>query len=213
MGSGLYWACVLGVLSVCVEVQSQTVWNVVSFPDPRYEPTRCGRHSEVTESWICDPNNIISSDDASAIDALLKMTERTTSCGCQKCRTDNSGYVIMVALMPQMRRIINGSNTLESILQDARVYAYYLSLYWDFTSCDQQILILFDQHHDVVYTLTQRDARRTLTDKLVSEITLQNRRFFDVNEKASIAQGLTNMIQSYKDILPRRVRQSRPTTV
>ncbi|XP_033740593.1 uncharacterized protein LOC117327638 [Pecten maximus] len=208
MNSGVYLACLVGVMAAVV--QSQTVWDVVSFPDPRYEPTRCGRHSEVTESWICDPNNIISSDDATAIDALLKMTERTTTCGCQSCRTDNNGYVIMVALMPQMKRIINDSNSMDSILQDARVYSYYLSLYWDFTSCDQQVIILYDQHHDVVYTLTQRDARRTLTDSLVSAITLENRSFFDVNKKASIAQGLKNMIQRYRYYLSQPGNTPRP---
>ncbi|XP_069134378.1 uncharacterized protein [Argopecten irradians] len=201
MTSYIYCACLLGLMAAIV--QSQTVWNVLNFPDPRYEPTRCGRHSEVAESWICDPNNIISSDDATAIDAMLKMAEETTTCGCQSCRTENKGYVIMVALMPQMQRIINESNSLKSILQDARVYAYYLSLYWDFTTCDNQVLILFDQHHDVIYTLTQRDARRRLTDDLVNEISLENRRLFDVKEKASIAQGLKNMIQSYTDILRR----------
>ncbi|XP_060071630.1 uncharacterized protein LOC132551499 [Ylistrum balloti] len=199
MYSVCYWACLLGVLGGMVK--SQTVWDVMAFPDPRYEPTRCGRHSDVTESWICDPNNIISSDDAAAIDALLKTTERVTTCSCQKCRIENTGYVIMVALMPEMRRIMNTSNTLGGILQDARVYAYYLSQYWGFTSCGETIIILYDQNHDVVFTLTQRDARQLLTDSMVVDITLQNRRFFDTREKSEIAQGLKNIIQNYQNVL------------
>lgn len=63
MTPAMYWVCLLVAMTVGAGAQTMTKWNVVDFPDPRYEPQRCGRHSEVTESWICDPNNIISSDD------------------------------------------------------------------------------------------------------------------------------------------------------
>lgn len=43
---------------------------------------------------------------ADAIQDIVKETYDSTQCPCQECAANNQGYVIMVAIMPRMYRIV-----------------------------------------------------------------------------------------------------------
>lgn len=176
--------------------QLPTKWKVYEYPNPRFQPKRCGR---VKESLICDPNGIISEQDANDIETLLRRIYSETRCDCQKCQIDETGYAVMVAIMPRMDRLmVNASqNPIEDVLYNAKAYAYYLSLYWGFTDCDERVIILYCRDDDVLYTLTYKDARKYLTDNVVIDSTLRATKHFKSGTKEGIAKGLKQLVQMY----------------
>lgn len=196
-----YVLLVLGVFSVtCGQMVDQ--WKVQEFPNPIYQVEACGRSESLDKSWICDPNKVISEQDVNDISDMLDDIYKNTRCNCQTCIDDKNGYVVMVAIMPRMYRIVNASSHHNDVMVDARIYAYYLSLYWsNFANCKQVVLVLFSRDDGVVYTLTQKDARTKLTDELVTEITLENQRYFDTNERTKMGMGLKSMIDQYRQAL------------
>ncbi|KAJ8314730.1 hypothetical protein KUTeg_006880 [Tegillarca granosa] len=135
----------------------------------------------------CD-NGIISEQDANDIETLLRRIYSETRCDCQKCQIDETGYAVMVAIMPRMDRLmVNASqNPIEDALYNAKAYAYYLSLYWGFTDCDERL-----------YTLTYKDARKYLTDNVVIDSTLRATKHFKSGTKEGIAKGLKQLVQMY----------------
>ncbi|XP_052087287.1 uncharacterized protein LOC127724373 [Mytilus californianus] len=199
----MYSYCILlvvSVLSVCSGVEDQ--WKVQEFPNPIYQVEDCGRSADVEKSWICDPNKVISEQDVNDISDKLVEIHTNSRCNCEMCIRNKTGYVVMVAIMPRMHRIINASDSMADIMQDARVYSYYLSLYWgSFATCNELVLLLISRDDGVVYTLTQSDARKKLTDELVTKITLDNQKYFDGKDRVKIGQGIKSMINKYGILL------------
>lgn len=195
------------ILSVLIGVESSAQWRVTDFPHPVYQAKQCGRKEA---SWICDPNGIISTQDADAIQQTVKETYDSTQCPCPECAANNQGYVIMVAVMPRMYRIVNRSANVQDVLYDARVYSYYLSQFWNVTTCDTNTLLLYSKDDDITYVMTWRNARRLLDDTKVRTITLNNRHYFDdSSNQEMIGKGLRNMVKNisevFKEKAPRRV--------
>ncbi|XP_076076512.1 uncharacterized protein LOC143047362 [Mytilus galloprovincialis] len=199
----MYTNCILlvvSLLSVCSGIENQ--WKVQEFPNPIYQVEDCGRSADVEKSWICDPNKVISEQDVNDISDKLVEIYTNSRCNCAMCINNRTGYVVMVAIMPKMYRIINASNSMSDIIQDARVYSYYLSMYWgSFATCKQLVLLLISRDDGVVYTLTQMDARRKLTDEMVTKITLDNQKYFDGNDRVKMGQGIKSMINKYGELL------------
>ena len=63
--NGMGCSMLLVVMAWCsayVDAQDITQWLVYEYPNPRYEPQRCGRNTN-EESLICDPNSLVSTDE------------------------------------------------------------------------------------------------------------------------------------------------------
>ncbi|XP_062613262.1 uncharacterized protein LOC134275040 [Saccostrea cucullata] len=193
-------------LALVLGAQSSAQWRVTDFPHPVYQSKQCGMKES---SWICDPNGIISSADAEALQEMVRDTYESTQCPCSECATNNQGYPIMVAIMPRMYRIVNRSSNVQDVLYDARVYAYYLSMFWNVTTCDTNTLVLYSRDDDITYIMTWRNARALLDDTKVQQITLKNRFYFDdATNQAEIGKGLKNVVLDISEVFkakaPRR---------
>ncbi|KAK3097900.1 hypothetical protein FSP39_014272 [Pinctada imbricata] len=191
------------VLPVIIAQSQGTKWKVWEYPNPRYQKRECGRKDEDASQLICDPDSVISVDDADEIEKLLENIHENTRCPCQECTDKQTGYVVMVALMNNMERIIGGGDSTRARLYDARVYSYYLSLYWNTTTCKENVLVLYSKNDDMLYTMTWKNARKVLTDQIVLDATIDTRRYFKTNDKAQIGSGLKLLLQEYSDAFMR----------
>ena len=91
---GALLLCTFAVLQV-IEIKSQ--WTPASLPNPQTEPGRCGR-SHVPQSWVCDPDGMLSKRSGDVIEGILKDVAsgvapyaQAGACGSRRL---NAGYQV-----------------------------------------------------------------------------------------------------------------------
>uniref|UniRef100_A0A0B7A119 TPM domain-containing protein n=1 Tax=Arion vulgaris TaxID=1028688 RepID=A0A0B7A119_9EUPU len=169
-------------------------WSVFDYPNPQYDYHLCGRDNA---SSVCDPNGVISRESADAIDGLINEVYREPNCLCYHCIANKHGYIIKVAIMPQMERVYrNGDNTSAAMLRDAQMYSYILTQRWRMEgACNETLLILFSRNDGILFTLTRQHTKTKLSDSDVQIISLAVRHYFDRVE--TFASGILEMIRRY----------------
>ncbi|KAL5010487.1 hypothetical protein ScPMuIL_012792 [Solemya velum] len=202
----VFGSCLMGARTETSGLPSK--WNVRYYPNPRRSFQQCGRYSQ---SWICDPNELLLERDANEINDMLSRVNAETVCSCPTCVSKREGFPIMVAVMPEMQKILNRSDSLDDLMVEARLFAYYLTERYKFGECEDALtLILFVQESGIAYTITRPKAREKITDEHVSQVTLDAWDYFQSSRRGSVAFGLKQMIQDYKDILLNRYERRTP---
>ncbi|XP_055955115.1 uncharacterized protein LOC126812157 [Patella vulgata] len=197
-----YVTVVLVLVITSIPAQQQdylpTVWNFNQYPDPATDYLKCGRRMK---SSVCDPNGIITKSKADEIDRVIDGVRNDTRCMCYDCVQAKRGYIIRVAILPQMQKILNMTgNNPEGKLKDAQLFAYLLSQRWNLVgTCNETILILYARNDNIIYTLTRQHARLRLRDSAIIQVSMNTRHYF--NKNATIADGIIQTILGYKTIL------------
>jgi len=208
--SGLPWtvcAVILTVVTVCHSTENG--WAAKDYPNPRLSADRTGANGGYAackrpeRSYICDPDNILSSDEANQIDVLINKTMYETTCPCSlnTCRTQKTGYVIGVALVRKMQLEEEGELDLQEeiaqSLDQSRLFAYTLEQTWGLGQCEEDIIIFFSLEDNALYTMTGDTARLILDARYIGEISMKNRSNFAAGK--DIAAGVMRMIDGYRD--------------
>lgn len=201
------------LLLLCLATAEETkpgkksYWYSHDYPNPQTEPERCGRSSD-NPSWLCDPDNFISEENAKKLDKLINSVYSETRCNCYTCITNSHGYLIMVALMEAMYRDesqLNGTKPIQELYHDARTFAANLMKNWGGkSSCKEYVFILFSRSDSVLYTLAQENAKLLLNNTMIKKVNRNVFRYFSYKE--GIVKGLTKMITYYKDIFLRKFK-------
>ncbi|XP_046554118.1 uncharacterized protein LOC124263504 [Haliotis rubra] len=197
------WTVVLAVMVAllpCVTPQYRSsdtrVWHVNQYPDPWWFPEQCNRDNK---SAVCDPNGIVTKQQANDIDRLIEAVAVDTRCPCYDCVSNQRGYVIRVALMHQMENLLEEGEEIMDRLKNARLFAYLLTKRWKLTgNCNETVLIVYSKADNVLYTMTGTSAGRALKDNLIVEITVDVRPFFD--DEDTITEGIKEMIRRYRAV-------------
>lgn len=185
-------------------------WTRSNYPNPQTQSYDCGRYSK--KSYLCDPNKLLSDDEANQLDLVLQGVQNNTRCPCSTytCRSSRTGYVIAVALMHHIEEeqdyVDDGTNDVQDVIDHhmfkARLFAYTLESYtWNFGNCDEDIIILYSQQDNALYTMTGEAARGKLRDAHIGEITMKVLHKFGPNKK--VFEGLHEMINEYMKRLMR----------
>jgi len=204
--------CVLGSL---LTLSAGDSYDTRRYPNPWINPTPCGSKYR---SYICDPNRILSDNDASQLDVKLHSVVSDTKCPCATytCSSQrNDGYKIGIAVMKsfsddaqfydqntQLQRE-QSREQMQVILDKARQIAFDIRKNWNMGICDEDVIILYSRDDDVVFTVTGAVARMKLTDKLVADISLEARRR---NYDKFAFSGLDFMISKYLEVFLDRYR-------
>jgi len=206
--------CVLGAL-VSVSLQQDAVresWSRSMYPNPRTQPSECGRY--MRQSYLCDPNHLLSDDEAIQLDLVLEGVRNDTRCPCSNhaCRTNpRTGYLIAVALMHHIEEeenyVDSGDSDVQEVidhdLSKARLFAYTLERStWNFGECDEDVIILYSKQDNVLYTITGEtvERNRKLTAAHIGEISMM---VLDKFTSGKVFEGLYTMINEYKKRLMR----------
>ncbi|XP_035688719.1 uncharacterized protein LOC118424282 [Branchiostoma floridae] len=172
--------------------QDDTGWDPAGYPDPIRAPELCGRHNW-SASFVCDPDGILTTDEANSLDVELMTTVTDTPCPCEECPGKNDGYNIAVALMKRMSD--PGGSTPRVRAQG---FAMYLrSVAWDYGRCNEGVVILVSTEDRQIYTATGATAREKLTDDIVDDIYGDTREYFTAG---MWAEGLKEMATRYKKV-------------
>lgn len=181
-----------------------TQWPYWRVPNPQSSDrvkqlTCCNRNT----SAVCDPNGLMSEAQGRQLDILINEVYDDTRCGCKECYGNNHGYIIRVAVVESMQRVNpEGGNTTLDRLYDTKLYSYGMSQQWDMNGdCNESLVILFSKQDGILFTLTKQqiNLEQNLTPSKITEVSMAVRHYFD--NDATIAVGLTEMINRYRRIL------------
>ena len=64
----------LVIVSVCLRLSLGVSWTQLNFPNPNISPRACGRL--VDKSWVCDPDEILSTESKNVIEGVIKKIEQ-----------------------------------------------------------------------------------------------------------------------------------------
>ncbi|CAG2186565.1 unnamed protein product [Mytilus edulis] len=174
----------------CVaEISHKEFWEKEDFPNPQINIDLCGRHCKT--SWICDPNAVLSSQQADELDSIVNTVAESGKCSCQNC-TSTDGYNISIALVSSLKPSI------KSLKDSAVEFIHFIRDSWNFQKCDNDIVILLSKDDRKVYTEAGATANKFLTDDCIDQVhdiiesDLSDGKYYDV---------LKEMATQYKIIL------------
>ena len=142
---------------------SAVIWRASTYPSP-FVGNACKRNKN--ESWVCDPDSVISKSDADEIDVMLEQIRRYSHSPCYYSRYN--GYNVGVAIADKVQISY-------SIKSTAKSFAYYVrentwKLPSDRLSCDDSVLLMLFKDARYVEISTGSLARKLIPDGAVSEI-------------------------------------------
>nr|XP_006813405.1 PREDICTED: uncharacterized protein LOC102802177 [Saccoglossus kowalevskii] len=131
-------------------------WIKQMYPNPQTfdGSMECGRRGNI--SWICDPNGILTAEQADSIEMDLDEIRRLTACTCRACSSDEIilgdeeyyGFTIGVALvakiMPTMKP--GDEQTDEDLTAEAQQWAeYLLHDSWKLGNCGNDAVVFISK--------------------------------------------------------------------
>lgn len=205
----LVCVCILVLSVVLPSIYGQgnqiVEWGRENYPNPQHDLLECGREGK--RSYICDPNLILSVSEANQLELLIQDVANNTKCPCAShyCAFTPKGYHIGVALMKKMATSDDNdddkktdSQKIDSNLDNARLFAYSVQEKWELGECKEDVIILYSEKDNVIYTTTGSQAAKYLSVDLIGEISMKHRVFFLPG--ADRFSGLRAIIQDYKDV-------------
>ncbi|XP_071948792.1 uncharacterized protein [Antedon mediterranea] len=135
------------ILFFCQVQMSASIkgWHQEQYPNIFTDPYQCGRPYGVNDTWICDPDGILTSNQDIMIDETLKDIQNS-SCLCDSgCGDDDVGLRIVVALVGWMTIDIDFIPKKEQ----AYMFAKYLLIDWFHRdTCDNNVVIFYAYEHN-----------------------------------------------------------------
>ncbi|XP_052809069.1 uncharacterized protein LOC128237525 [Mya arenaria] len=213
------WEVVLAVMLMSIgtpghaQSASQDMFNVKTMPDPVTRYQACGRSGP---SFVCDPNNLLQESQANRLDELLKdiYNETTIPCYASGPRASRRrGYLVMVAIVNKMKRLhtVNITDYSQQVrYMEAQYFSYYLGneLKWGRHSsqCNEMVIIFYSNEDQVLYTSTQPQARKLLTDDIVRTAVLETiSADYPYTEPGQLASALMRLVRTYGTVLREEV--------
>lgn len=179
------------------------MWHRAIYPDPMNENDvdKCGRGGK--KSFVCDPDCVLTVDQADYLDHVIRRITEGTECPCSNmyCTPENpGGYRIGVAIVYKMEKDENMLDLpSETSLDMGRLFAYTLEQRWEWGKCSEDIVIFYSQGDNVVYTITGTETVKKLKPSMVGEINMKWRAFFGPG--VHVYKGLEGIIKDYRDVL------------
>ncbi|CAH1800325.1 unnamed protein product [Owenia fusiformis] len=199
---GAFLAVCMSTLAQDSPKKDKEAWHRSEFPRPqmRNETRLCGRRNKAS-SWVCDPANIISYEEANQLDVLIGQTRNGTKCPCSEweCIRNKLGYTISVALVPAIETDKDADDDVHTRLNDGKLFASILEIRrWNYGRCEEDIVIFYSLNDNVLYTSVGGTAFKVLNHNLITEITMEASNYFGPNR--DIARGLRHIISGYRNV-------------
>ncbi|CAH1800133.1 unnamed protein product [Owenia fusiformis] len=184
-------------------------WTVEDYPNPQRQVYNCGRNG--ITSWVCDPNNLITHNEANYLDDMINFFMKKTKCACpKKCKRKNKGYHIAIALMNKMKPY-SDFESFDDKLKHAAYFSHQLeSMLWKYGMCQEDIVILYSKEDNVIYTMPGNNSRKILDGNMITEVTMESRVYFEPGK--NITKGLETMIKGYRAAINGEYGRNRRTS-
>ncbi|GFS35248.1 uncharacterized protein NPIL_570361 [Nephila pilipes] len=161
-------------------------WNVNEFPHPQEHFRYCNR---MKASYICDPDQVLTRDEADKLDVYIRKLYKETPCICTECKGDSGGIIVGIALLKHMFQPYNQhpSKTIRSFTQTLREK-------WNLGKCDNDILIVVATTDRLSYTDVGKETAFYVTLDEAHRIFLENKAHFSAG---NFYEGLNGMLTDY----------------
>ncbi|CAH1783877.1 unnamed protein product [Owenia fusiformis] len=176
----------------------QQEWTAAEFPNPQsdLDVHRCGRRGK--KSWVCDPNGVVSYEQADKLDTIINDIRSRAGCVCGSCPPGRGRYAVAVALVNKLN--LQGETPTESNIQIA-IENFALDLRqnrWRFGYCQDGIVIVVSRQDRRVWTSVGATARRRLPNGCVRLIYDRVRGLFSDKQ---YYKGIKEMLEHYRNVL------------
>ena len=175
------------VLTLLHQANALKEWEKNEFPNPARDVSSCGRRG--VASWICDPDGILSFEQANKLEEMLTSVSKNTVSGCSN--DDRPGYQIGIALMRQMY-VVPGETGERAIEK----FAKHLHDSWGVGhECGDGAVFVLSAVDRLLYISTGSAAKSVLTNEqiglIIGEIkwNLRHQRYDDAVEQAVKRMG------------------------
>ncbi|XP_013388129.1 uncharacterized protein LOC106157154 isoform X1 [Lingula anatina] len=207
----LYVVLAAGLVTVAIGQANPDRWSPSDYPNPRMPNSgsySCLRKQK--KSYICDPNTLISFEDANMLDKDLERIANNSRCLCSasECnrRQQNKeprGTRMAVALMQEMKREVDGEDSDEKRIGDAQSFAHRLYPNWNLGGeCHDVVLLIYSKHENVLYVATGPAASQVVSNMDLNRILADSRQYFssgnDENSRRKLKEGLQRLINDFK---------------
>ncbi|XP_038050792.1 uncharacterized protein LOC119723947 [Patiria miniata] len=157
------------------------------YPNPQEDLYRCGRRGR--PSWVCDPDQVLSFNEAEDVNTALGNIRLETDCSCSNsalCSNHSShGFSVAVAVMSFIP-------TTRAQLISASTYAKYLREHeWLYGNCQDDVVIVVSKHDKQVAASIGDTAAKKLTPRVLKDILSDTSDYF---QNENFAAGLLEMI-------------------
>ncbi|XP_064628748.1 uncharacterized protein LOC135488187 [Lineus longissimus] len=144
-------------------------WDVKDFPNPRYDVNKCGRRG--LSSFVCDPNNVLSTNDANRIDDAIRSVQRSTPCECDTCSGGKGrGFSMAVAIVPWLKLPPGVPRTDTEVQLTIEHFAVELNTNrWSFGYCKNDAVIVLSTNDRKIFTATGRTTNQYLPSYCVDK--------------------------------------------
>lgn len=139
-------------------------WSADDFPNPVKDIHLCGRRG--VASWICDPDGVLSYEEANRLEGIIFALSKETHSGCSMDK-EKPGFQLGLALM---RKI--SIYAVESADEIVQLMAERLHSKWGVghQGCDDGVLFLLSTEDRKMYISTGKTAMKLLTDEQIGFI-------------------------------------------
>ena len=162
-------------------------WKKNEFPNPTRDVESCGRGGVV--SWICDPDRILSHDQANRVEELLHSVRQSTVSGCG---SDSSpGFQIGIAILKRMRHISG-----ESLEETAENFARHLHDSWGVghAECNDGVLLFLSILDRQIFVSTGKKAMEVLSNDQIDIIIEEMKPYLKLKDYGqSVELGVVRM--------------------
>lgn len=160
-------------------------WNVGEFPNPQTHPKYCQRY---VPSNVCDPDSILTKEEADNLDTAIRRLYNDTSCLCPGCSSSSGGIIIGIAVM---KHIFLPYNEHKSVI--VREFADELRKLWSLGECNNDITIVLVTKDRLSSTSVGPGISSYISPR-ESRIFLDNKGYFTIGK---YYEGLLSMVQAY----------------
>ncbi|XP_052088059.1 uncharacterized protein LOC127725242 [Mytilus californianus] len=154
--------------SSCEGRPNVSQWNKDNFPNPQTDTKLdyCGRNCK--SSWICDPDHILSQEEADSIDNTINKTAQDLFRNCSSCPNGQGFYSISIGVV---RQIGNDNMNLSDIDELGSEFSDHLRLQkWKFSPCDSDVVIVLSQKDRLIWLSIGSMVTQNLSSSFLDRI-------------------------------------------
>ncbi|CDW53335.1 TPM domain containing protein [Trichuris trichiura] len=168
----------LTLMILCFCPRSFSDWTAKTYPDLRSEAFECGDHLP-RHSFLCDPDHLLTREDAESVNRRLYELAVSTPCQCQRrsqCIAvgpdGNQFYVGFVTTVALVRKLKTSSMDPadNQALTVAEKFARAVRNRWALGDCDNSALILIWESQSILHIATDRVTKLYVTEKEIHQI-------------------------------------------
>ncbi|KAL1285406.1 Collagen alpha-2(XI) chain [Trichinella pseudospiralis] len=159
-------------------IRESMTWTSKSYPDLTSKSGQCGEHIP-RHTFLCDPDHLLTKEDAQNINRRLYELAVSTPCQCQRrsqCVTigpnGNQLYVGFVTAVAMVRKIALSSNDpIDSQISTvAERFARAVRNRWALGDCDNSALILIWESQSILHISPDRITKLYVTEREIEQI-------------------------------------------